>query len=235
MDAGWPLPALIRAVPVARLTRTHRQAQGSPILKLAGMLIGGERPCGTGVSFVQTPSTQAVVTLAGAHLDAGGRPLVILCAGMAGALGTVALNAALQAAFNPGGGRLRPGDPVVISVNDRTTGLMNGMTGVIVEGQKNALVTEFDGALYTFPGAAAGVLGLAYALTIHRAQGSEWPGVVVCLSLDHARLLSRRLAYTAVTRAQQTLVACGERAAWNACAETGVAARSSRLEERLRQ
>ncbi|OLV16390.1 AAA family ATPase [Deinococcus marmoris] len=229
VDPGWPLPALIGRVPAARLSRVHRQGASSPVLELAGMLIGGERPASTGVAFTETGSAREVVALAHAHITADGPP-IILSAGRNGALGTRALNAAMQQNFNPGSGALRPGDPVIVTVNDRQSGLMNGQTGVVLSAG-HTVEAEFGGEAHRFT--LNGPLELAYALSVHRAQGSEWNAVMVCLSPEHARLLTRTLAYTAVTRARTTLIACGLRAAWDTCAATPQPARHSRLRERL--
>ncbi|AFD27426.1 AAA family ATPase [Deinococcus gobiensis] len=232
IDAGHPLAALIQTLPTARLTKTHRQAQGSPILKLAGMLISGEAPVNTGVPFHAAEVTHQIVDLVQAHLTPQGPPMV-LTAGKAGPLGVDALNLALQAALNPGTGRLRVGDPVMATRNNHETGLMNGMTGRVTEIGKK-LRCLFDDVPYEFSAEEAAQLALAYAMTIHRSQGSEWPAVIVVLAAAHQRLLSRQLAYTAVTRAKSVLVASGERAAWTYCAQTNAPYRNSMLERFLR-
>ncbi|ULH18069.1 AAA family ATPase (plasmid) [Deinococcus sp. KNUC1210] len=232
IDPGHPLAALIRTVPTARLTRTHRQAQDSPILTLARLLISGERPRDTGIAFHETVTTEAVVQLMQAHVQESGPP-ILLTAGRAGPLGVDALNPALQAALNPGTGRFRVGDPVLVTRNDHTTGLMNGMTGRVLRVGEQ-LECCFDDTVHTLGPDAQLQLSLAYALTIHRAQGSEWDRVLVVLSDEHHRLLSRQLAYTAVTRAKRQLIAAGHRQAWNTAALTGATVRFSLLEALLR-
>lgn len=234
VDPGHPLAALVRSVPTCRLKQTHRQVSGSPILTLAGQLISGEPPHETGVRFEACGQTRELVNLVESLVNTGGPPMV-LTAGKAGSLGTVALNTALQEALNPGTGRFRAGDPVTVTRNDHTTGLMNGMTGRVTSILKGQVHAEFDGTLHAFGADDLTRLALAYAVTIHRSQGSEWERVVVVLSEDHARLLNRNLAYTAVTRAKVEVVACGARGAWNRAAITPAPRRHSLLEARLRE
>ncbi|GGR30706.1 AAA family ATPase [Deinococcus ruber] len=231
IDPGHPLAALIRTLPTARLTRTHRQAQDSPILALAQLLISGEKPAGTGVPFHAADTTADLVQLVEAQMTPAGPPM-ILTAGRAGPLGVDALNTALQAALNPGTGAFRVGDPVLITRNDHALGLMNGMTGRVLTVTPQ-FTCEFDGQPYEL--SLSIPISLAYAMTIHRSQGSEWDRVIVVLSDDHTRLLSRQLAYTAVTRAKRDLTAAGQRSAWNRAAMTGAARCFSQLEALLRE
>ncbi|GGS08665.1 AAA family ATPase [Deinococcus sedimenti] len=231
IDPGHPLAALTRTVPTGRLTQTHRQAAGSPILTLAAQLISGESPAQTGVPFVSATSAEDIVQLVLAR-QGQARPM-ILTAGRAGPLGVDALNLALQAALNPGDTRLRAGDPILVTRNNHDTGLMNGMTGTVTHAGKH-LTCVIEDTEHTFtPGDPT--LTLAYAMTIHRSQGSEWPDVIVTLAPEHDRLLSRQLAYTAVTRAKDTLTASGLRAAWTYAAHTGAPRRNSRLEHFLKR
>lgn len=234
IDPGWPLGALVKTMPLARLTKTHRQAEGSPILKLAHQLIAGEAPSRTGVPFQELTSTETLVALVRAQATEQGQRPMVLSAGRAGPLGVSAINTALQEAFNPGEGRLRPGDPVMMTRNDHKRGLMNGMTGEVVSLGKK-VVCLFEEKTYELAASEAGLLELAYAMTIHRSQGSEWPGVIVTLSHQHEQLLSRQLAYTGVTRARTHLVAAGEREAWIRSALTGFPRRYSMLERMLRE
>ena len=234
IDPGWPLGALVKTMPLARLTKTHRQAEGSPILRLAHQLIAGEAPSRTGVPFQELTSTEALVALVRAQATEQGQRPMVLSAGRAGPLGVSAINTALQEAFNPGEGRLRPGDPVMMTRNDHKRGLMNGMTGEVVSLGKK-VVCLFEEKTHELAASEAGLLELAYAMTIHRSQGSEWPGVIVTLSHQHHQLLSRQMAYTGVTRARTHLVAAGEREAWTRSALTGFPRRYSMLERMLRE
>jgi exodeoxyribonuclease V alpha subunit len=190
-------------------------------------------PTCTGVPFHPAQQAEDVVRLVQGYLTAEG-PLMVLTAGRAGPLGVDALNTALQDALNPGEGRLREGDPVMATRNNHDTGLMNGMTGRIVSMTERQTTCVFEDVEYRFSPAALSDPTLAYAMTIHRSQGSEWPGVLVVLTQGHQRLLSRQLAYTAVTRARTQLIASGERGAWAHAAQTGAPQRSSLLGALLR-
>ncbi|MGX9688434.1 hypothetical protein ACTQ9L_14975 [Deinococcus wulumuqiensis] len=154
------------------VTKTHRQAEGSPILKLAHMLIGGEVPAHTGVPFESAENATGIVQLVQrvGH-DTGQRPMV-LTAGRTGSLGVGSLNKALQEALNPGDTKFRLGDPVMMTRNDHDRGLMNGMTGRIVSLGKK-VVCDFEGKLYELPPGYVNFFDLAYAMTIHRSQGSD--------------------------------------------------------------
>lgn len=235
IDPGHPLAALVRTLPLARLTKTHRQAEGSPILKLAHMLIGGEVPAYTGVPFEGADNATGIVQLVQKVEQGTGQRPMVLTAGRAGSLGVGSLNKALQAALNPGDTIFRLGDPVMMTRNDHDRGLMNGMTGTIVSLGNKQVVCDFEGKLHKLPAGYVNFFDLAYAMTIHRSQGSEWGEVIVALSEQHERLLSRQLAYTAVTRAKQGLIASGARSAWKRSALTGFPERYSRLERMLRE
>lgn len=243
IDPGHPLAALTRTVPTARLTKTHRQAADSPILTLATQLISGEPPVQTGVPFIPAETAEDVARIAEERVTPAGPP-VVLTAGKAGPLGTEALNLALQEVLNPGGtgvkvpgGILKVGDPVMVTRNNHATGLMNGMTGRVTDVQEEPFLLrcEIDGRSCEFGAFELSTLTPAYAITIHRSQGSEWPSVIVALSLDHASLLSRQLAYTGVTRAKTHLVATGTRAAWRQAALRLAPVRHSPLEGLLRR
>ncbi|MCC7370722.1 MAG: AAA family ATPase [Chloroflexi bacterium] len=134
------------------------------------------------------------------------------------------LNEALQQRLNPGRGQperphgalaLRVGDRVIQTHNNYQLGVFNGDTGTILEMEANGgLTVDFgDGRTVTFGPADLLDLDHAYGLTVHRAQGSEWPGVVVLASSSYGPILSRNLLYTAITRARKAVVIVGDEAA----------------------
>jgi exodeoxyribonuclease V alpha subunit len=168
-----------------------------------------------------------------------------------GPLGTVALNTALQETLNPQrqgrGVELKVGE-VVFKVGDRVCqrsnnytidpqGVYNGDLGVvsaIIPESKSLEVTLWDGRLIRYPSGDLGQLGLAYAMTVHRAQGSEIPCVVLALHDSHYMLLERQLLYTAVTRAKRFLVIVGSRRALaTAVRQTGSKTRHSFLRQMI--
>jgi exodeoxyribonuclease V alpha subunit len=134
------------------------------------------------------------------------------------------LNSMLQERLNPGRGQperphgalpLRVGDRVIQTHNNYHLGVFNGDTGTVTEidGTDGLTVDFGDGRLVQY--GAADVLDLdhAYGLTVHRSQGSEWPGVVVLASSSFGPILSRNLLYTALTRARRAVVVVGDEAA----------------------
>ncbi len=159
-----------------------------------------------------------------------------------GPLGTVALNAALQGRVNPsdgdneremflGAGVVRVGDRVCQQVNNYDlgeTGVFNGDLGTVVNvDRKHAQlwVKLWDGRLVKYCGAEIQQLTLAYAITVHRSQGSEAPCIVMALSEAHYTLLERQLLYTAVTRAKKLLIIVGTKRALSLAARKATSKR----------
>ncbi|MBX7137333.1 MAG: ATP-dependent RecD-like DNA helicase [Oligoflexia bacterium] len=148
-----------------------------------------------------------------------------------GPLGTVELNRRLQARLNPalngptaeyyqlGETRFYPGDRVCQRVNNynlHEAGVFNGDIGYVFSidpNDRSLMVEMWDGRLIKYEQGEVGQLSLAYALTVHRSQGSEMPCVVLALNESHYNLLERQLLYTAVTRAKRLLVIVGSRRA----------------------
>ncbi len=140
-----------------------------------------------------------------------------------GFAGVANLNARLQEALNPrgpglraGGAEYRAGDKVIQLRNNYDKGLFNGDIGAVVavDAAKSVLEAEFDGARHTFQRGELGDLALAYAISIHKSQGSEYPVVVVPLLKAHFMMLQRNLLYTAVTRGKKKVLLVGEPAAY---------------------
>jgi exodeoxyribonuclease V alpha subunit len=126
-----------------------------------------------------------------------------------GPAGTAALNAALKAALNPGTGTVGVfdvGDRVVATANHLDEGWANGDVGTVVQAGNGTVVVAFAAAdPVPVSGKSLGDLMHGWAITVHRAQGSEWPAVVTVLPPEAGGLLSRPLVYTAFTRAARHL------------------------------
>lgn len=209
-------------VPVTRLTEVQRQAAGSGIVRLAHAVHAGRWPVpetwgDPAVRWVAADAAGAAAAVARLVREArrAGEDVQVLTALRQGPDGVAALNAAIQAAVNPGppGWRgLRPGDRVVVTRNQPDLDLVNGEQGVVLEADAAArrLIVEVEGRAVRVPPAAARDVELGYAMTVHRAQGSEWPVVVVVLTRRQYVLLRRELLYTALTRARERLVLVGE-------------------------
>ncbi|MDQ1723446.1 MAG: exodeoxyribonuclease alpha subunit, partial [Frankiaceae bacterium] len=126
-----------------------------------------------------------------------------------GPAGTAALNAVLKARLNPGTGTVGGfdvGDRVVATANHLDDGWANGDVGTVLEAAKGSVVVSFSGGEpVTVSGKSLGDLMHGWAITVHRAQGSEWPAVVAVLPPEAGGLLTRPLVYTAFTRAARHL------------------------------
>jgi exodeoxyribonuclease V alpha subunit len=243
------------AVPVVRLTQPFRQAAGSPIIQAAHAVNRGEMPelpdAGP-LSFVDgadaAASAAAIVATVCERLPAEGydprTEIMVLVPMNRGPLGIDTLNEVLQARLNPnppaaitrGGRRFGVGDRVIQRKNDRELGVFNGDVGVIsgVDAEASALLIDFDGRPIRYPGSGLGALDLAYAITVHRSQGSEYPAAVVAVDLSTSVLLDRKLLYTAITRAKRRVVLVGQRRAVHVAVSAARAhVRSTQLAHRL--
>jgi len=141
-----------------------------------------------------------------------------------GALGTGELNRALQERLNPSSGTseltrgertFRRGDKVMQLRNDYDKSVLNGDIGVIaaIDGDEAVVRVDFDGRIASYERAELDQLGHAYAVSIHKSQGSEYPAVVIPLMPQHYMMLQRSLLYTAVTRGKQLVVIVGSKRA----------------------
>jgi exodeoxyribonuclease V alpha subunit len=243
-------------VPVARLTRVYRQGRDSGILEAATAIHAGRVPAsGENAPFddcfllERDPPDRAVETIlavVGDRLAAKGfDPLdavQVLTPTRRGPLGTEGLNRVLQERLNPDGraiqrGRrsFRVGDRVICTRNRYDVEVFNGDTGRVLDADRSGLVVDFDGRRVDWSWDELGSLELAYAITVHKSQGSEYPAVVLALHPSHGIMLRRNLFYTAVTRARRFLCVVGARRAWaRAVGQAGGDERHTRLAARLR-
>ena len=173
------------------------------------------------------------------------RDIQVLCPMNRGSLGARSLNVALQAALNPPGAvrverfgwTFCPGDKVMQAANDYERDVFNGDLGVVtgVDMDEGALTVSFDGRAVEYGFGELDELALAYATTIHKAQGSEYPVVVIPLATQHYAMLARNLLYTGVTRGKRLVVIVGQRKALAMAVRNGGSRRRwSKLEEWLR-
>jgi exodeoxyribonuclease V alpha subunit len=151
------------------------------------------------------------------------RDIQVLCPMNRGGVGARSLNIELQAALNPAGEHkierfgwtFAPGDKVMQIENDYDKEVYNGDIGYIEEVDSDAgeLVANFDGRFVTFVFGELDTLVPAYAVTIHKTQGSEYPAVVIPILTQHYAMLQRNLLYTAVTRGKRLVVVVGQKRA----------------------
>ena len=150
---------------------------------------------------------------------------------------------ALQDALNPGrqgikfaAGEFRPGDKIIQLRNNYDKGLFNGDIGTIVstDGVNGTLTARFDDAEHTFERGEFSDLALAYAISIHKSQGSEYPIVVIPLLKAHFMMLQRNLLYTAITRGKKKVYLVGEPAAYGMAVRNHEAkVRSTHLKQKI--
>jgi exodeoxyribonuclease V alpha subunit len=263
VGAGNVLGDLIAsgAVPVCRLTQVFRQAAQSLIVTNAHRVNRGEFPLlvppkerkDKDCLFVEVEdsaaASQMVVTLATRSLVREGfapSDVQILSPMHRGESGVGHLNERLQDAWNParegkpelirGSRRFRAGDRVIQLKNNYDKQVYNGDVGVItnIDHVEQSLSVAFPEAEVEYDFADYDELQLAYALSIHKSQGSEYPAVILVLGSAHYMMLQRNLLYTALTRARKMCVIVGEkRAIGRAVRNDKAANRFTRLSERL--
>lgn len=231
---GAPFQDLVQsgAVPLARLNKIHRQAEGSYIVQNAHRVLRGDASFvhHTGEDFLFVPQESAraaadeVISWVTERLpqEHGLHPVrdvQVLAPQSSGPLGTEALSLRIQQIVNPGQGgasgaygELRPGDRVIQTRNDYARNVMNGEWGQVESLDTESLRVDLGDRIVTYPRQEVRELALAYALTVHRSQGSEYKAVVAVIHSSHAYMLSRTLLYTALTRGRQRVIMIGDEA-----------------------
>lgn len=261
VGAGRVLADLIDsgAVPVATLTEVYRQAADSGIVRNAWRLHQGEDPisaerdpqAGDRRDFfvVHRPHADAarhtVQRVVSERLRELGfdprRDVQVLTPMHGGPLGTTELNRCLQATLNPDGPQLsekrpfRVGDRVMQTRNNYDHDVFNGDVGEVTDVAGGICTVDFGTQRVALSGPEIDDITLAYAISIHKSQGSEYPAVVMVLHRSHHIMLRRNLVYTGMTRARRFCCIVGDRDALHRAAQTvGSAHRYSRLSDRLR-
>jgi exodeoxyribonuclease V alpha subunit len=163
-----------------------------------------------------------------------------------GGLGARSLNAELQQRLNPStqprltrfGWTYAPGDKVIQTVNNYDKDVFNGDIGRVVkiDEEEGLVFIDYDGRRVEYATGELDEVSLAYATTVHKSQGAEYPAVVIPLGMPHYRLLERNLLYTAVTRGKRLVVVIGQtKALAMAVKRLGSVTRLTNLQQRLRQ
>ena len=226
------------AVPVVRLTEVFRQAAQSRIIINAHRINQGSMPdldppgSESDFYFVQAddPETAVgrIVELVKTRIPKRFgldpiRDIQVLCPMNRGGVGARSLNIELQAALNPAGDRkierfgwtFAPGDKVMQIENDYDKEVYNGDIGTIddVDPEVGELVVSFDGRSVSYRLGELDTLVPAYAATIHKSQGSEYPAVIIPVLTQHYAMLQRNLLYTGVTRGKRLVVLVGQKKA----------------------
>ena len=242
--------------PVVRLTRIFRQAQSSRIIMNAHAINEGKFPDisnGKNTDFFyiekEDPeeAVQEIVRLVKNNLPRYYKTpwnhIQVLTPMQKGIVGAANLNLALQEALNPqgdglrrGGYLFRAGDKVMQIRNNYEKEIFNGDIGTVesVDLQERMLKVNFDQHIIEYEASELDELVHAYATTIHKAQGSEYPIVVMPVLMNHYVMLQRNLIYTGITRAKKVLVIVGTRQALSyAVRNVTVTKRNTFLKERL--
>jgi exodeoxyribonuclease V alpha subunit len=228
------------AVPVARLTEIFRQAAESQIVTNAHRVNFGYMPNldvtrddKSDFYFVEARDPEdgvcKIIEIVKNRLPNrfgfdSINDVQVLCPMNRGGLGARALNVELQKALNPPvdeifierfGNTYRVGDKVMQTDNDYDKEVFNGDVGYVrrIDPDSQELVIEFDGKPVEYQFGELDQVALAYAVSIHKSQGSEYPAVVIPMMMQHYMMLRRNLLYTGITRGRKLVVLVGERKA----------------------
>lgn len=256
---GAVLKDIIRSevIPVVRLTEVFRQSGESIIVHNAHRINRGLRPdLNTSEDFLfldiadGQAAAAAIVHLCANQLPQEGYDSVgdiqVLSPMHRHDCGVESLNRLLQQAINPpdptkeelgnGKGIFRQGDKIMQMKNNYSKGVYNGDIGVITAIDNGLVYVRYPDTAVVYERNELDELHLAYAMSVHKSQGSEYPVVILPLSASHHIMLQRNLLYTAVTRAKQRVILVGSKAALNtALANDRTKRRYSLLAERLRR
>lgn len=236
--------------PVVRLDKIHRQDDASDIIEVAHAILAGHDGLPSAVDSLDRVNPKLDFTFVCERDGAAASKLVLeLCSNRLrrwypgidpvmdvqvlspmrkGDCGITQLNSLLQSTLNPqnraersSGGAFQIGDKVIQTRNDYGRGLFNGDIGRIasIEGP-GSLEVEFDGTSHVLDRSGLSDLQLAYSISIHKSQGSEFRVVIVPLLRQHFVMLQRNLIYTAVTRARDKVFVVGDPSAWSRAVKT---------------
>ena len=252
---GMVLGDLIKSgvVPVVRLTEVFRQASNSRIITTAHRINQGLMPENTSNNpesdffFIDRDTERITATLlemvktripAKFHFDPI-RDVQVICPMNRGSLGIRELNGQLQNALNPVksdepivekfGWQFRAGDKVMQTENNYDKEVFNGDIGQIakIDPLEKEVTVQFDGRDVLYDYGELDEVSLAYAITVHKSQGSEFPAVVIPLAMQQYLLLQRNLVYTGLTRGRKLVVVIGQKKA------LAVAVRNNKTDQRF--
>jgi len=254
VSAGRVLGDIIESwiIPTVHLTTLHRQAAKSYINRNAQRINRGEKVelknDGDSDFFFVTeedkhgiaPMIEKVCVKFSAHYGFDLKDIQVLCPMKKGPAGTIELNRRLRPVINVegvaiGGTPFLTGDRVIQTRNDYKKMVFNGDMGIVLGGDASAVVVMIDDREVEYASKDFEQLQMAYALTVHRSQGSEFPVVVIPVHTTNYIQLRRNLLYTAITRAKRYVVLVGQQKAINLCIRTTDASnRFTNLARRLR-
>jgi exodeoxyribonuclease V alpha subunit len=226
-------------VPIVRLTDIYRQAEGSSIIELAHDIKKGYLPADVTMkqadrSFIKCTTTQVAQVVEKVALNAknkgySAKDIQVLAPMYRGPAGIDRLNVLLQEIFNPnpdgtrkqipfGDVLYRIGDKVLQLVNQPESNVFNGDIGEIISiiyakentEKQDMIYISYEGNEVEYTKQDLNQITHAYCCSVHKAQGSEFPIVILPITRSYYRMLRRNLIYTAITRSKQSLILCGE-------------------------
>jgi len=224
-------------IPTVRLTEIFRQAATSKIIVNAHRINQGQMPLPheqqtSDFYFIPADKPEEIHAILLRTVTARiperfgldpVRDIQVLTPMNRGGLGARSLNLELQQQLNGAaepkvtrfGTTFSPGDKVIQMVNNYDKEVFNGDIGTIseIDMEEGELSVNYDGRIIPYDFGELDEVGLAYATSIHKSQGSEYPAVVIPLAMQHYTLLQRNLVYTAVTRGKQLVVIIGQKKA----------------------
>ncbi|EJN94939.1 putative exodeoxyribonuclease V [Streptococcus ratti FA-1 = DSM 20564] len=250
----------VNALPQVSLSKIFRQSEDSTIVTLAGQIRQGILPADftekkADRSYFQAQSSHIppmITKIVKAALKSGiaAQDVQILAPMYRGQAGINNLNTLMQELLNPLAGRLefqfnelhfRKGDKVLQLVNDAEINVFNGDIGYITdllpakytESKQDEIIIDFEGTEISYPRNDWSKITLAYAMSIHKSQGSEFKVVILPITRQGGRLLQRNLVYTAITRSKSKLIMLGEIAAFEYAVKNQGTMRRTYLVERF--
>ena len=241
-----------KVIPTVTLTEIHRQAKGSQIALGAKAVRNGNTPeYGGELEFIEANDNVTIADIANqlySNYISMGKDVQVLTPGHATEIGTIAMNERLASQNKnhsknfvriSGGAQARIGDKVIQLENDKDRKVFNGDTGVIesiISDETAQVSVRFGNRSVIYNRSHLSELGLAYALTVHKTQGSEYDIVIMLMSCSHWMLLRRSLLNTGMTRGKTKTIIIGQkRAMRQAIAFDDGNQRQTTLTERLRE
>ena len=251
----------IPLLPQTKLSKIYRQGEDSTIVTLASQIQQGLLPADftekkADRSYFEATSEyipDMIKKIVAAAIRSGipAQDVQVLAPMYRGPAGIDQINQLMQDLINPSEKdqlvfeapdcQYRQGDKVIHLVNDAESNVFNGDLGYITDllpgkytdSKQDELTINFDGNEIIYPRSEWYKIRLAYAMSIHKSQGSEFPVVILPITRSSHRMLQRNLVYTAITRAKSKLILLGEKAAFDYAAKNTGTARKTYLVERF--
>lgn len=209
------------------LKNIHRQEDGSSIISLCHQILDNEinlDDLGEDITFIDENEDylQPLIDKIDSYLASGYdiNDIQLLSPMYKGQMGIDILNSIMQKRYNPAQDspvykdryrHLYPNDKIIQLKNQRDDDVYNGDIGTIIEISNDEILARFDDIYVAYSGELLNNIALAYCISVHKSQGSEYPVVLFCFSRAHLHMLNKNLIYTAISRASKHLVIVGDK------------------------